>query len=90
MGNKSYQTVSCAMHSELELAIMHGNTLKISYLKPYQEGVEANEHVIEFRPYDVITRGQDKKGEFLVGQDKSGQTVEIRLDQICHFNIINR
>ena len=31
--SKPYQAVSCDMHSELELAIMHGKSLKIVYKK---------------------------------------------------------
>ena len=73
-----YQPISCAMHSELELAIMHGKTLMVYYTK-------ANAPMIEIKPSDVITRGHDEKGEFLVGSDSSGKPVEIRLDKINRF-----
>ncbi len=89
MDNKPYQSVSCSMHSELELTIMHGETLKIRYIVTQQDRAETNERIIEIKPQDIITRRQNEKGEFLVGQDKSGQVIEIRLDKICHFKIIN-
>ncbi|MCW8931803.1 MAG: hypothetical protein OQL19_16415 [Gammaproteobacteria bacterium] len=72
-----YVVVSCEMHSELELAIMHGKHLKIFY---------DNEQIVQLKPNDVITRGKnEKKGEFLVGFDETGKRMEIRLDKIKRF-----
>ncbi len=84
----SYQPVSCAMHSELELAIMHGKYLTVYYTAADNRGVESSEQIIEIKPRDVITRGDNERGEFLVGADKSGKPVEIRLDNINRFLIL--
>jgi len=83
-----YQPVSCTMHSELELAIMHGKYLIVYYTETDKKGVESKEQIIEIEPRDVISRGHDEKGEFLAGSDKSGKLVEIRLDHINRFLII--
>ena len=82
-----YQTVSCAMHSELELAIMHGKYLTVHYVKTNNKGIQSDEQ-IKIKPRDVITRGHEEKGEFLVGSDDSGKSIEIRLDNIRRFLIL--
>ena len=84
-----YQTVSCAMHSELELAIMHGKHLMIYYQEPtsdFEEGT-FEELSIEMKPHDVVTRGEVGKGEYLLGSENSGKPIEIRLDRINRFII---
>ena len=82
-----YQAVSCAMHSELELAIMHGKYLTVHYVKTDNKGIQSDEQ-IKIKPRDVITRGHGEKGEFLMGSDDSGKSIEIRLDNIKRFFII--
>ncbi len=74
-----YQVVSCAMHSELELVIMHEQTLIIYYVENNKE------QTIKFKPRDIITRGSNERGEFLTGSDESGKQLEIRLDSIIRF-----
>lgn len=77
---KTYQPVSCAVHSELELAVMHSNQLEIHY-------AHLNETIIlRIKPYDLITRKD--KGEFLLATDDSGNALEIRLDSICKFKLL--
>ena len=83
-----YQAVSCAMHSELELAIMHGKYLMVHYVKTNNKGIQSDELIIKLKPRDVITRGHEEKGEFLVGSDDSGKSIEIRLDNINRFFIL--
>ena len=83
-----YQAVSCSMHSELELAIMHGKYLTVYYAEKDKQNDSSDEQIITIKPSDVITRGDDNKGEFLVGTDKSGQPVEIRLDNINQYLIV--
>ena len=76
MNSEAYKPVSCALHSELELAIMHGSRLQIQC---------TDAATITLDPRDIITRSiaaHKHKGEFLIGNDASGQTVEIRLDKI--------
>jgi len=82
-----YQAVSCAMHSELELAIMHGKYLMVHYVKTDNKGIQSGEQ-IKIKPHDIITRGHEEKGEFLVGSDDSGKSIEIRLDNINRFLIL--
>ena len=82
-----YQAVSCAMHSELELAIMHGKYLTVHYVKTNNKGIQSDEQ-IKIKPRDVITRGHEEKGEILVGSDDSGKSIEIRLDNIKRFFIL--
>lgn len=77
-----YQAVSCEMHSELELAIMHGKHLTVCY---YESNDMDKEHTIHLKPNDVVTRGHSEKGEFLVAMNDSGELIEIRLDKIKHF-----
>ncbi len=60
-----YQIVSCDMHSELELAIMHGKnlTLTLKALSTVEDKM-----VIQLKPTDIVTRGENTpKGEFLIG-----------------------
>lgn len=84
----NYHTVSCEMHSELELAIMHGQNLKIYYLNEIDKiAIEA-----EIKPHDIVTRGnktkqleQQQSGEFLLGTDSAGNPFEIRLDFIQSY-----
>ena len=76
MKHNNYTSVSCQLHSELELLIMHGNCIKI----------ELEKSSCTLKPDDIVTR--KNKGEFLLGKDKKGQPVEIRLDQIKSWIII--
>ncbi len=79
MNSKAYKPVSCALHSELELAIMHGSRLQIQC---------TNSATLTLTPRDIIIRSiaaHEHKGEFLIGNDVSGRTVEIRLDKIHHI-----
>ena len=76
----NYQPVSCAMHSELELAIMHGKQLKM-YFKQLNKTLTLN-----IIPGDIVTRKD--KGEFLLACNESGDPIEIRLDAIINFSIL--
>ena len=49
---------------------MHGSCIKITLEKSS----------CTLKPDDIVTR--KNKGEFLLGKDKKGQPIEIRLDQI--------
>ena len=77
---KSYQPVSCSMHSELELAIMHGKQLKVHFSNA--DGTLT----LTIKPHDVITRKNE--GEFLLAYDEAGKPLEIRLDSILKFQIL--
>ena len=82
-----YKTVSCEMHSELELAIMHGQQLNIHYLN----GIDKKELCV--MPLDIVSRSNKKdhskaqlEGEFLLCTDSEGKTLEIRLDFIQSYS----
>ncbi len=83
----NYQPVSCEMHSELELAIMHGKFLIIQYLNPAE-----NKTIKEtIKPCDIVSRSNKDhskaqlEGEFLLCTDSKGKTFEIRLDCIQSY-----
>ena len=71
-----YTAVSCQMHSELELIIMHKQSLKIKLGDGYD-----NQEIL-ITPYNIVTRN---KSEFLLAQNDLGEYLEIRLDQIISF-----
>ena len=72
-----YQPISCDLHSQLELAIMHEQHLQIEF-------VQADERLsLTIKPLDIIARKD--KGEFLIAENESGQTMEIRLDKLLSF-----
>ena len=73
----SYQPISCDRHSQLELAIMHRQHLQIEFL---QAGERLN---LTIKPLDIIARKD--KGEYLIAENESGQTIEIRLDKLIRF-----
>lgn len=87
----NYHPVSCEMHSELELAIMHGQRLKIHYLN----GLDNKLTEVDITPYDIVTRGnktnqpeQHISGEFLLCTDSTGNSIEIRLDFIQSYSYL--
>ncbi|MBF0257151.1 MAG: transcriptional antiterminator, Rof [Gammaproteobacteria bacterium] len=65
----AYRPVSCALHSELELAIMRQTRLRLSTAKGEISG----------RPLDLLIR---EGAEYLLLQDDHGQEHSLRLDQI--------
>ncbi len=74
---ESYQPVSCQLHSELELIIMHKQTIQLQLKSQSGSRIET---VI---PYDIISRSDT--GEFLLAYNKEQKKVEFRLDQIISF-----
>ena len=71
-----YRPIDCSLYSEYELAIMHGERLRISWRDT--EGPPRIEVLI---PVDLRTRQGE---EFLVAKDDNGLEREIRLDRILH------
>ena len=76
-----YTAVSCQMHSELELIIMHKQSLKIKLGDGYD-----NQEIL-ITPYNIVTRN---KSEFLLAKNSLGEFMEIRLDRILSFQIRNQ
>ena len=72
--SNDYKPVSCATHSEYELAIMHKQVLSITSRN--KDGIRYSEEVV---PLDIITR---EKAEYLVFRDQNGVKKEKRLDKI--------
>ena len=79
--NKPYQPISCELHSQYELAIMHKNKLCLSWLKEGETVTEKN-----ITPVDVVTKN---KAEFLVVNTSSENNVFIRLDHIVEMRVLN-
>lgn len=73
---KIYQQVSCALHSELELMIMHEKKLELSIKN------ESGTKKILLKPYDLETRKD--KAEYLLGKGEHDTLYAIRLDQIIN------
>ena len=73
-----YIPVSCELHSELELAIMHKKQLEIKLGPPKYQLLTVN-------PVDVITKDMS---EYLLAIKRSGKEVSIRLDRISSYKII--
>lgn len=76
MGNEVYRPVSCALHSELELAIMHGRWLELRWKE------NGRRRTARLRPRDLQTRDGS---EFLIVEDGRGNRLRIRLDHIESF-----
>ncbi len=72
-----YQSISCQMHSELELAIMHKKHLQI-YVRENNTTLS-----LIIQPYDIISRKGE--GEFLLAIDNAQNKISLRLDQIKSF-----
>lgn len=76
----SYQPVSCDLHSQYELAIMHKNMLCLTWRKDGEVVTET-----KIIPVDVTT---ENKAEYLVVRKASENDVFlIRLDYIIEMNI---
>ncbi len=69
-----YTPIDCGLHSEYELAILRGKRLRISW-----RGADGQHHIDVLKPLDLQTRNRE---EFLIGEDRQGQQLELRLDHI--------
>lgn len=75
-GDAVYRSISCDVYSELELAIMHRQRLRLVWR-------EANVcHTQTIQPLDLETRAHQ---EFLHCRLESGEVTQIRLDHISHM-----
>ncbi|MDX1335045.1 MAG: transcriptional antiterminator, Rof [Gammaproteobacteria bacterium] len=78
--NKKYTPIPCALYSELELMIMHGEQLRLCYI-----GAREIMRIEPLQPTDLRTRS---KGEYLIAQTTDGACRVLRLDRIRSFDII--
>jgi len=76
MTQNDYQPVSCEMHSELELAIMHRTELQISW---QSDDATITDTVLAI---DIYTQDQQ---EFLSIENNDRHRLDIRLDKILHI-----
>jgi len=78
--NASYQPVSCDLHSQYELAIMHKNKLCLSWLEDGEVVTETN-----ITPVDVQTKN---KAEYLIAKTAEQEPLCLRLDHIIKMKIM--
>lgn len=81
MASDPYRPISCAMHSELELAIMHKRRLDLRWTE------NGRRRTTRLQPLDLETR---EGNEYLLGEDATGQRRRIRLDRIESFALAER
>jgi Rho-binding antiterminator len=72
-GPDAYRPISCALHSEYEVAILHRAKLHLTWCA---DNVVYNQRVL---PLDLRTRNGE---EFLICRTENGEPREIRLDTI--------
>lgn len=78
---ETYQPISCALHSQYELAIMHQNKLQLSWLSEGQLVTET-----DISPIDVQTKN---KAEYLIAVTADNKNLCLRLDHITEMRILN-
>ena len=79
--DKTYQPISCALHSQYELAIMHQNKLQLSWLSEGQLVTET-----DISPIDVQTKN---KAEYLIAVTADNKNLCLRLDHITEMRILS-
>jgi len=77
----SYKPVTCELHSQYELAIMHKNKLQLSWLANGETVTESN-----ISPLDVQTKN---KAEYLIAVTATNKNLCIRLDHIIEMRILS-
>lgn len=78
--NTPYKPISCNLHSQYELAIMHKSKLELSWSAEGQTLTATN-----ILPLDLQTKN---KAEYLIAQSASNENLCIRLDQIIKMRIL--
>ncbi|MBD3671668.1 MAG: transcriptional antiterminator, Rof [Gammaproteobacteria bacterium] len=73
-----YEPIACEMYSQLELHIMHGDCLRMTW-----RGNANIDHMDTIKPLDL--KAVRESGEFLHACDSSDSPIKIRLDRILHF-----
>lgn len=76
----SYQPISCDLHSQYELAIMHKSKLELTWLDKGERVTESNIMAI-----DIKTKN---KAEFLIAKTAEQDELNLRLDQIIEMRIL--
>lgn len=79
--NNPYKAISCELHSQYELAVMHKNKLCLTWHKDGEIITETN-----IVPIDVQTKN---KAEYLVAKSSKQENIFIRLDYIIEMSVID-
>lgn len=79
--NDTYKPVSCDLHSQYELAIMHKSKLHLTYQSENHSSVS---NIVT--PTDVQTKN---KAEYLIAVTSRGENLCIRLDHIIEMRILS-
>jgi len=74
MMSDHYKPISCALHSEYELAIMHHQKLRIQWRITSEQTITQT-----LKPYDIIT---SEGSEYLLLHALNEPDIKIRLDKI--------
>ncbi len=74
MSGGDYTPIPCGLYSEYEVAILHRTPLLITW-----RDAHGDEHHASLIAKDLQTRNHC---EYLIAEDREGNTLEIRLDQI--------
>jgi len=69
-----YQPISCALHDEYEIAIMHNKYLAVRWLDDSGEL-----HTDKVLPKDILVKNKE---EFLIATDQNNKELCMRLDRI--------
>ncbi len=80
MDDKYYIPISCDLHSQYELAIMHNKSLLLNW-----QDEDKLSHEAKVTPLDVITCN---RAEYLKVLDSEGKENLIRLDRISKMRIL--
>ena len=75
-----YTPIDCGLHSEYELAIMHGDTLRLEW-----RDESCRQHIGSVKPLDLQARNHE---EFLLAETREGERLQIRLDRIVRKEAI--
>jgi len=83
--SEKYIPVSCALHSELELAIMHKSVLSLEWF-----ALESDKHKADVVPLDMrVSNGEEYLVARPVDVNEGTGTVQIRLDRILFIETKN-
>lgn len=77
---KPYIPVSCAIHSQYELLIMHQEKFQLDW-----QDDNGALHSEKLKPIDLKVESGE---EFLIAENNTGQQYQIRLDLIQHYQKI--
>ena len=78
----TYHPVSCALHSEYELAIIRQVQLELVYLDDQQ-----SQHTVTVLPLDLETR---QHAEYLLAKTREDLNMRIRLDHILEMRMLQK